>query len=473
MIPSILFALFSCGEKETQQGKEITAAEPSSEPSGEDTADTDDTDTGASQEDLDGDGVTEEDGDCDDDDDAIYPGAEEIPGDGIDQDCDGFDEELDSTELSINEVETGDLVITEIMKDPDAVAQELGEWFEIYNDSANIIDLQNLQVRDDGVDSFVVTETLLINPGEYIVFGANGSPSQNGGAHVDFAYNYDDFVLGNSSDEIVLRNSFGEIDRVDYNNTLFPYTSGASLSLDHGFFDASANDDGQNWCDAQNEFGDGDLGTPAGPNLACPVAADQDGDGYGADVDCNDNNPQIHPGQLDDICNGIDANCDGNEDEDWSENTNTGQSYEPNQDVNTAYHLGSDPNVGGQISESTADLDNLGTIDVSAYIFDESDIDTYVFTTYDQLWSDLGFTVRLLKVPQGVDLAIAVDYEDQNGTIQTDIVIANDEGVNGLEELSVTEGITFSGYNSGTYYVRIYSMSGSNCSDTYELQIED
>ena len=89
MIPSVLFALFSCGEKETQQGKEITAVEPSSEPSSEDTADTDDTDdtdTGASEEDLDGDGVTEDDGDCDDDDSSIYPGAEEIPGDGIDQD---------------------------------------------------------------------------------------------------------------------------------------------------------------------------------------------------------------------------------------------------------------------------------------------------------------------------------------------------------------------------------------------------
>jgi hypothetical protein len=41
--------------------------------------------------DLDGDGVTVADGDCDDGDASLYAGAEEITGDGIDQDCDGSD----------------------------------------------------------------------------------------------------------------------------------------------------------------------------------------------------------------------------------------------------------------------------------------------------------------------------------------------------------------------------------------------
>jgi hypothetical protein len=52
------------------------------------------TDTGddGPVEDADGDGVTEEDGDCDDSSAAIYPGAPEVPNDGIDQDCDGEDE---------------------------------------------------------------------------------------------------------------------------------------------------------------------------------------------------------------------------------------------------------------------------------------------------------------------------------------------------------------------------------------------
>ncbi|MDM8002861.1 MAG: putative metal-binding motif-containing protein [Bacteroidota bacterium] len=43
-------------------------------------------------EDNDGDGYTEVNGDCDDTDDSVYPGAPEIPGDGIDQNCNGHDQ---------------------------------------------------------------------------------------------------------------------------------------------------------------------------------------------------------------------------------------------------------------------------------------------------------------------------------------------------------------------------------------------
>jgi len=48
-------------------------------------------DTGIdAQADCDGDGVTPEQGDCDDRDDQVRPGVDEICGDRIDNDCDGF-----------------------------------------------------------------------------------------------------------------------------------------------------------------------------------------------------------------------------------------------------------------------------------------------------------------------------------------------------------------------------------------------
>jgi hypothetical protein len=47
---------------------------------------------GVPMTDNDGDGWAMEDGDCDDSDESINPGAEETPGDGVDSNCDGFDD---------------------------------------------------------------------------------------------------------------------------------------------------------------------------------------------------------------------------------------------------------------------------------------------------------------------------------------------------------------------------------------------
>jgi hypothetical protein len=59
-----------------------------------------------------------------------------------------------------------------------------------------------------------------------------------------------------------------------------------------------------------NQDSDGD-GIPDG----CDEIADEDGDGYMSDVDCDDNNPAIHPGAAE-ICDEIDNNCDDQIDED-------------------------------------------------------------------------------------------------------------------------------------------------------------
>ncbi|MBI5499292.1 MAG: right-handed parallel beta-helix repeat-containing protein, partial [Deltaproteobacteria bacterium] len=44
-------------------------------------------------------------------------------------------------------------------------------------------------------------------------------------------------------------------------------------------------------------------------------AVDEDQDGFAAEEDCNDNDATVHPG-ADELCNGVDDDCDGTEDED-------------------------------------------------------------------------------------------------------------------------------------------------------------
>jgi len=155
-----------------------------------------------------------------------------------------------------------DLVINEIMRDPAAVDDSAGEWFELYNADTVPVNLDGWTIGDGDSDSHVISSTLLVAPGRYLVLGCNGDFVTNGGVDVDYAYS--GFFLDNTDDEIVLLDSWGrEVDRVGYDDSNFPNPTGASMEL---IDPALSNDEGDNWQAATVPYGDGDLGTPGGPN---------------------------------------------------------------------------------------------------------------------------------------------------------------------------------------------------------------
>lgn len=167
----------------------------------------------------------------------------------------------------------GDLEITEIMSNPRVVDDRVGEWFEVRNTTNLTLELTGVQILDREIalrDTHLIEqEGLVIAPGAFMVLGRSADRAVNGGVFVDYVYG-NDFNLVNNFDGIRLMSVAGEIiDVVVYDDgATFPDGTGTSMQLSPGALD---NADGANWCEASEPFGDGDLGTPGGPNSPCPA----------------------------------------------------------------------------------------------------------------------------------------------------------------------------------------------------------
>ena len=76
----------------------------------------------------------------------------------------------------------GDVVITEFLADPDAVADDVGEWVELTNISEDDIDLSGCTLEDGGRNSFTFPDGTSIAAGGVLVVGRT---ADGGGAPVD------------------------------------------------------------------------------------------------------------------------------------------------------------------------------------------------------------------------------------------------------------------------------------------------
>jgi cysteine-rich repeat protein len=196
--------------------------------------------------------------------------------DGCDATCQieaGYACPNEPSDCELTPVVAGDIVITEIMKNPAEEFDWDGEWFEVYNPTGMDFELFGLEVSDLGTNSFTIDSSVIVSAGGYAVFSNNGDFGSNGGVIVDYEYP-GSFALANGDDEIVITNLNGPtiIDEVDYTDAAFPDTEGYSLSLEPGVEDDSVlNDNGDYWCDGSSVINASDFGTPGAQNDSCNI----------------------------------------------------------------------------------------------------------------------------------------------------------------------------------------------------------
>ncbi len=184
------------------------------------------------------------------------------------------------------EPEPGELIFTEVMVDPNAAEDELGEYVELYNTGGRTLDLANYSFHDDGSDLWVFDASVPVAPHGYIVICANADLTVNGGVPCDtWFYRNPSGVepppgqghgtgvaIANNDDELELTSPSGvDIDKFDYNDTNSdPIIAGAAFALDPNYLDGVSNDDIAHWC-VQTTVPSGmtDAGTPGAENDPC------------------------------------------------------------------------------------------------------------------------------------------------------------------------------------------------------------
>ncbi len=145
------------------------------------------------------------------------------------------------------------------MANPAAVGDAEGEWFEIINVDSAAIDLAGWEIADDDGIEHIFTESVVVEPGEVLVFCTSAIDTINGG--IESAYECTGLSFVNSNDEIYLTHPDGTVvDVVRWNDAnQLPMDAGQSAILVDPLLD---NRWSGNWEAATTTYGDGDYGTP-------------------------------------------------------------------------------------------------------------------------------------------------------------------------------------------------------------------
>ncbi|MCB9762036.1 MAG: putative metal-binding motif-containing protein [Alphaproteobacteria bacterium] len=201
-------------------------------------------------------------------------------------------------------------------------------------------------------------------------------------------------------------------------------------------------------CDNKDVIDTADVNTD--DSVVAP--ADEDDDGYDVEADCDDGDPAVHPG-ADEVCDGVDNNCDGTVDEDatdaptWYPDADADTFGDPASpatacaapeghvadatdcdDADATVHPGADEVCDGVDQDCDGEVDEDATDAPTWYA--DADADTF---------GDPTVTVDACEAPEG-HVADATDCDDADATVHPDAIDDCDRIDNDCDE-SIDEGI--------------------------------
>jgi hypothetical protein len=159
----------------------------------------------------------------------------------------------------------GDVLVTELLPQSTS-GTDNGEWVELYNTTANPLQLRDCVLGDAGTDAHTINADLTVPARGFVVLARSADPVANHG--LTFNYVYSGFTLRNSGDTVQLTCGGTVIDAYTY--PAAQVSLGVSIQLDVDRFDPLANDTADNWCPARATYGTAaKLGTPGLANRSC------------------------------------------------------------------------------------------------------------------------------------------------------------------------------------------------------------
>ena len=164
----------------------------------------------------------------------------------------------------------GAVIVTEFLANPVATEDADGEWVELFNTTAEVIDLGGwlLSDGDGGIHVIGGGDSLEIAGHSHVVLGRSGDTSSNGAVSVHDVHG-DTLALANVGDVLELRVAGVLMDRVAFDSGSWGLQAGRAHALDPNEHTAASNDDPAHWCPADEAWSDGDAGSPGEINPAC------------------------------------------------------------------------------------------------------------------------------------------------------------------------------------------------------------